>query len=70
MVWEGGFCYCIFTSWYVGLANFYWGSELPAAQKIVCVTKKCQWTWLEVYIQFKQKLRIWKKEKNEYNLED
>lgn len=63
MVWEGGFCYCIFTSWNVAPANFYWGCELKAAQKMVCVTKKCQWTWLDAYTHFKQKIRIKKKKK-------
>lgn len=59
------FCYCVFTSWCVAPANFYWSCELPAAQKIVCFTR---WTWLDAYTHFKQKIRI-KRKRKQYHLE-
>lgn len=60
MVREGGFCFFIFTSWYVAPANFYWRCELPATQKIVSQRNASE--RLDAYTHIKQKIRI-KREK-------
>lgn len=57
------FCYCIFVAPCQLLLELW----APSSSEN-CVTKKSQWTWLDAYTHFKQKIRIKRKTK-QYNLE-